>query len=117
MPRPLLKSRSVKDDSASLILRMSLMMTLAILSMSADATSTSLSVTAAILGCLIGSGFLTRAAAIASIALVTVVDHNNLVALVPIAAEAFALVLVGAGAYSLDEFAFHRRLSEWSNHS
>lgn len=108
MARPLRRNRFLAGDIASLILRISLSITLAVLSVSSDPVSTSLSVTAAILGCLIGSGFLTRGAAAASLILIAVSDHD-LIAVLPIAAEALSLVLVGAGAYSLDALALHRR--------
>lgn len=88
---------------------MSLSITLAVLSVSSDTISTSLSVTAAILGCLIGSGFLTRGAAAASLILIAVSEHGDLIAILTIAAEALSLLLVGAGAYSLDALALHKR--------
>jgi len=112
---PLRRKRSFAGDTASLILRISLAITLAILSVSSDTVSTPLSVTSAVLGCLIGSGFLTRSAAAASVALILVFDHDDLIGLLPIVAEASSLVLVGAGAYSLDELVFRKRPAEWSN--
>ena len=117
MARPLRKFRSCAGDTASLILRVSLAVTLAILSVSFDTVSTPLSVASAILGCLIGSGFLTRGAAAASLALIAASTHEDLIALLPIVAEAASIMLVGAGGYSLDELIFHKRLSEWSNHA
>lgn len=113
MERPLRRNRFFAGDAASLILRASLAITLAILSVSSDTASTPLSVSAAILGCLIGSGFLTRAAAAASVALVALCDHSNLITLLSTAAEALSLVLVGAGAWSLDALVFYRRLPGW----
>jgi len=110
MARPLRRNRLLAGDIASLILRISLSITLAVLSVSSDTVSTPLSVTAAILGCLIGSGFHTRAAAVASLTVIAVSDHDDLITVLPIAAEALSLVLVGAGAYSLDALALHRRL-------
>lgn len=98
-----------------MILRVSLAITLAVLSVSSDTVSTPLSVTSAILGCLIGSGFLTRGAATVSLALIAASTRDDPIALLPIVAEAVSLMLVGAGAYSLDEVIFHKRLSEWSN--
>lgn len=115
MERPLRRNRSLAGDAASLILRVSLSITLAILSVSSDTASTPLSVTAAILGCLISSGFLTRGAAAASVTLIAVFDRADLIAVLPIAAEALSLVLVGAGTYSIDELVFHKRRSKWSN--
>lgn len=88
---------------------MSLSITLAVLSVSSDTASAPFSVTAAILGCLIGSGFLTRGAAAASLALIAVPDHDDLIAVLPVAAEALSLTLVGAGAYSLDALALRKR--------
>ena len=115
MAHPLHRNRFLAGDVASLILRVSLTITLSILSVSSDTASTPLSVTAAILGCLIGSGLLTRGAAAASVALIASCDRGDLIALLSIAAEAFALVLVGAGAWSLDALVFCRRLPGWSN--
>jgi hypothetical protein len=109
MARPLRRNRFLAGDIASLILRISLSITLAVLSVLSDTVSTPLSVTAAILGCLIGSGFLTRGAAAASLTLIAVSDHGDLIAILPITAEALSLVLVGAGAYSLDALALHKR--------
>jgi hypothetical protein len=88
-------------------------MTLATLSMSSDTVSTPLSVGAAMLGCLIGSGFLARGAAAVTVVLIALVDHDDLIALVPVSAEACSLVLVGAGALSLDAFLFHKSPAEW----
>ena len=113
MVRPLRRNRFVAGDVATLILRVSLTTTLATLSMSADTVSTPLSVAAAMLGCLVGSGFLARGAAAMSIVLIAVVDHDDLIALVPMSAEACSLVLVGAGALSLDALVFHKRPAEW----
>ncbi len=115
MARRLRRNRSIAGDIASLTLRISLTVTLAGLSVSSDTASTPLSVTAAILGCLIGSGLLTRGAAAASVILITACDHDDLIALLPIAAEAFSLVLVGAGACSIDALVFHKRPPEWSD--
>jgi hypothetical protein len=115
MERPLSRNRFPAGDAASLILRVSLTITLGILSVSSDTASTPLSVTAAILGCLIGSGLLTRGAAAASVGLVALCDHTDLLALLSTAAEAFSLVLVGAGAWSLDALFFYKRFPEWSN--
>ncbi|MFA6115230.1 MAG: hypothetical protein WC729_14620 [Sphingomonas sp.] len=96
-----------------MILRLSLTITLAILSLASDGVSTPVSVTAAMLGCLIGSGFFTRSAAAASIVLIIVEDHNDLIALMSIAADAIALLLLGAGACSLDELVIRTRFSAW----
>ena len=115
MERPLRRNRSPAGDAASLILRVSLTITLGILSVSSDTASTPLSVTAAILGCLIGSGLLTRGAAAASVGLVALCDHTDLIALLSIAAEALSLVLVGAGAWSLDALFFYKLFPGWSN--
>jgi len=115
MERPLRKNRHLAGDAASLILRVSLAITLGILSVSSDTASTPLSVSAAILGCLIGSGLLTRGAAAASVVLVAHCDHSGLIALTSTAAEAFALVLVGAGAWSLDALLFYNHLRGWRN--
>jgi hypothetical protein len=109
------KSRFYAGDIASLILRASLTTTLALLSVSSDTASAPLSVTAAILGCFIGSGFLTRGAAAGSIALVAICDHTDLIALLSTAAAAISLVLVGAGAWSLDALIFYKRLPGWKN--
>jgi hypothetical protein len=114
MLRPLRKNRSLAGDAASLILRVSLTITLAVLSVSSDTGSPTISVSAAILGCLIGSGLLTRGAAATSVALIGICDHRDLVVLLPIAAEGFSLLLVGAGACSLDALVFHKRLNGWS---
>lgn len=113
MARLLRKNRSLAGDTASLTLRISLSIALAILSVSSDTVSTPVSVTAAILGCLIGSGLLTRGAATASLFLVAFSDHDDSVAVLSIAAEALALVLVGAGIYSLDALVLRKRASEW----
>jgi hypothetical protein len=113
MARSLRRNRFAAGDVASLILRVSLTTTLATLSMSADTVSTPLSVGAAMLGCLVGSGFLARGAAAMSLVLIVVVDHDDLIALVPMSAEACSLVLVGAGALSLDALVLRRRLPEW----
>ena len=115
MARPLPRNRFLAGDAASLILRASLTITLAILSVSSNTASTRLSVTAAILGCLIGSGFLTRGAAAASVALAALCDHGDMTALVSTAAEALSLVLVGAGAWSLDALFSYNRFPGWWN--
>jgi hypothetical protein len=115
MERPLRRHRFVAGDIASLILRISLAVTLAILSVSSDIVSAPLSVSAAILGCLIGSGLFTRCAAAASVALIAFCDHTDPVALLSTAAGAFSLVLVGAGAWSLDGLFFYKRLPGWNN--
>lgn len=114
MLRPLRKNRSPAGDAASLVLRLSLTITLGVLSVSSDTGSPTISVTAAILGCLIGSGLLTRSAAVASVALISLCNHRDLIALLPIAAEGISLMLVGAGACSLDALVVHKRLGGWS---
>jgi len=114
MLRPLRRKRSLAGDAASLVLRVSLTITLAVLSVSSDTGWPTISVAAAILGCLVGSGLLTRGAAAASVALIGVCYHRDLIALLPIAAEGFSLILVGAGACSLDALVFHKRLNGWS---
>lgn len=117
MLHPLRKNRSLAGDAASLVLRLSLTITLGVLSVSSDTGSPTISVTAAILGCLIGSGLLTRGAAAASVALIGFCNHRDLIVLLPIAAEGISLTLVGAGACSLDALVVHKRLDGWSYRS
>ncbi len=107
------RNRFFAGAAASLILRVSLAVTLAILSMTWDTISPPLSVTSAVLGCLIASGFLARGAAFATIALLAAFRHEDLAFLLPIAAEASSILLVGAGAFSIDELVLHRRLTGW----
>jgi hypothetical protein len=115
MVGPFNRNRSFAGDAASLTLRVSVAITLAALSLSSDTASTPLSVSAAILGCLICSGLFTRGAAAASVVLMAFCDHDDLAVLLPIATESISLVLVGAGVWSLDALVFQNRISEWRN--
>lgn len=113
MARPIHRNRFPAGDIASLVLRLSLGTTLAAVSLSNDTVSTTVSISAAVLGCLIGSGLFTRAAAGAGVVLIAVCDRLGMIAIMPLAAEAISLVLVGSGAFSLDALVSRKRLWEW----
>lgn len=110
MLRRLHRNRAAAVDAASLIIRLSLTVTLVFLSISSDTGSPAISVTAAMLGCLIGSGLLTRAAAAASLALMIPFYHDDPMAFPPIVAEVVSLILLGAGTCSVDALVVRMRI-------